>query len=290
MEDRMATQKAQEANDPCPTSPLAGEPDREPAVILDSVTVEIDDHVALSGVDLEIRKGVTTAVMGLSGSGKSTLLKVAAGLTPPSAGRVTLLGQTIRGMSDRELLELRRHAGFVFQEGALWQNMSIYRNLEVPLEHLEPALSRNERRERIERSLGRFRYQRGLSRRPSILSAGEAKIISFVRSTITAPELLFLDEPTTFVDRSNQSRMIEQMRKLKRSGMTLIIVTHNARVASQLADRVVVLTDGEVIAHGTMKEVGSLDDERVDEVLQEVLGDAVTHDEDLLSLLGSTEP
>ncbi len=260
-----------------------------PVVQMESVTVEFDDYLAISEVSLEIRPNVTTLVMGLSGSGKSTLLKVAAGLIPPSFGRVTILGHAMRGMSDRELLELRRSAGFVFQEAALWQNMNIYRNLEVPLEHQLPQLGREERRKRIQSTLSKFRFPRDLSLRPSVLSSGEAKIISFVRSTITGPSLLFLDEPTSFVDRSNQARILERMRTLKREGTTLVIVTHNPKVAAQLADRVVVLAEGEVIAHGTMDEVSASDDERVHEVLEEVLGDAVTYDEDLLSLLASTE-
>lgn len=262
----------------------------EPAAVLESVTVEFEDYVAVSDVSIEIPLGPTTAIMGLSGSGKSTLLKVSAGLVPPGAGRVKILGHYMRGMSDRQLTALRRRAGFVFQEGALWQNMNIYRNLEVPLEHQQPQLTRGERKERIDRALGNFRFPRDLSLRPSVLSAGEAKIISFLRSTITDPQLLFLDEPTTFIDRSNQNRMLERLRRLKHAGTTLIIVTHNPTVAAQLADRVIVMYDSQVIAHGTMSEVSGLEDERVHEVLQEVLGDAITYDEDLLSLLGSTEP
>lgn len=265
------------------------DPAANPAVKVESVTVEFDEYVAISDVSLQIESHATTAIMGLSGSGKSTLLKAAAGLIPPSRGRVTILGHTMRGMSDRELLELRRSAGFVFQEAALWQNMNIYRNLEVPLEHQMPDLNRAERRERIEKSLSGFRFPRDLSLRPAVLSAGEAKIISFVRSTITRPKLLFLDEPTTFIDRSNQTRIVNRMRDLKREGTTLVIVTHNSRIASHLADRVIVLAGGEVVAHGTMSEVSRQEDDRVSEVLEEVLGDAVSYDEDLLSLLASTE-
>ncbi len=260
-----------------------------PAVQLESVTVEFDDYVAISDVSLEIRRNATTAIMGLSGSGKSTLLKVAAGLIPPSHGRVTILGHAMRGMSDRELLDLRRSAGFVFQEAALWQNMSIYRNLEVPLEHQMPELTRGERQERIQKELSGFRFPRNLSLRPAVLSAGEAKMISFVRSTITRPGLLFLDEPTSFVDRSNQARILTRMRTLKREGTTLVIVTHNAKVAAQLADRVIVMADGEVAANGTMTKVSGYEDERVVEALEEVLGNAMSYDEDLLSLLASTE-
>ncbi|MFW6368855.1 MAG: ABC transporter ATP-binding protein [Spirochaetota bacterium] len=262
----------------------------EPASVLESVTVEFDDYVAISEVSLEIPLGPATAIMGLSGSGKSTLLKVAAGLIPPGAGRVRILGHYMRGMSDRQLTALRRRVGFVFQEGALWQNMSIYRNLEVPLEHQKPELTHGQRKERIERALGGFRFPRSLSLRPSVLSAGEAKIISFVRSTITDPQLLFLDEPTTFIDRSNQNRIFDRLRTLKRAGTTLVMVTHNPTVAAQLADRVIVMYDSQVIAHDTMSKVSALEDERVHEVLEEVLGDAVTYDEDLLSLLGAAEP
>ena len=267
----------------------AQEQPADPAVQVESVTVEFDDYVAISDVSLEIQPNVTTAIMGLSGSGKSTLLKAAAGLIPPSHGRVTILGHSMRGMSDRQLLELRRRAGFVFQEAALWQNMNIYRNLEVPLEHQMPDLSRAERSERIQKSLSGFRFPRDLALRPAVLSAGEAKIISFVRSTITRPKLLFLDEPTTFVDRSNQTRILTRMRTLKREGTTLVIVTHNPKIASHLADRVIVMAEGKAVAHGTMSEVSRHDDQRVSEVLEEVLGDAVSYDEDLLSLLASTE-
>ncbi len=261
-----------------------------PAVELESVTVEFDDFIPVADASAAIERGKTTAIMGLSGSGKSTLLKVAAGLIPAAAGRVTILGVPIRPMSDGEMIELRRQVGFVFQEGALWQNMSIYRNIELPLEHQEPELTRQQRRDRIAAALAGFRFARDLSLRPSILSSGEAKVISFVRATVTKPELIFLDEPTTFVDRSNQTRMVERLRALKRDGRTLVIVTHNSKIAAQLADRVLVMADGAILGHGTLQQVAATDDERVREVLHEVLGDAIAYDEDLLSLLGSAEP
>ncbi len=261
-----------------------------PAVELEAVTVEFDDFTPVVDASAAIERGKTTAIMGLSGSGKSTLLKAAAGLIPAAAGRVTILGVQVRPMSDGDMLELRRQVGFVFQEGALWQNMSIYRNIELPLEHQEPELTRQQRRDRIAAALAGFRFARDLSLRPAILSSGEAKVISFVRATVTRPEVIFLDEPTTFVDRSNRARMVERLRALKRDERTLIIVTHNSKIAAQLADRVLVMADGTILEHGTLQEVAATDDERVREVLHEVLGDAIAYDEDLLSLLGSAEP
>jgi ABC-type transporter Mla maintaining outer membrane lipid asymmetry ATPase subunit MlaF len=223
--------------------------------------------------------------MGPSGSGKSTLLKAAAGLIVPDAGTVEILGVDPDRASDSELEALRKRNGFVFQDGALWQNMTLYQNLALPVQYHSPAIDAKTLRARIDGLVRELSISASLALRPSQVSAGERKLISFARAVVNEPELVFMDEPTTSVDTERIELLIRKLRDLKEHRQTIIAVTHNARIASQLADHVVVLKEGRILRFGSLKEVSRSGDPEVERILTDVLSETATYDGDILELL-----
>ena len=256
-----------------------------PACAITDVSVAFEDETVLDGVSVAFPAHACTVIMGPSGSGKSTLLKAAAGLAVPERGSVDILGVDPARASDRELETLRSRNGFVFQDGALWQNMTLYGNLALPLQYHRPDLGSGAVRERVMQLARELRATTRLDLRPSQVSAGERKVVSFARAIITDPELLYMDEPTTSVDTERVDLLIRKLRELKERKVTIVSVTHNARIASQIADYVVVMQEGRILRFGSLKEVSRSGDPEVERILTDVLSETATYDGDILALL-----
>ncbi len=260
-----------------------------PLIALRGVTISTGGYDALKEVTVSFPQGTSTVIMGPSGCGKSTLLKVAAGLIPPDRGTVLHRGEDIYGLSAKPLAALRAASGFVFQDAALWENKSIFENLALPLQVRSGRMGRAELERRVVRALEKGGLVDSASLRPAQLSAGERKIISFQRALMNEPSLLFLDEPTLSVDGAAAETMDQMIRELKARGCSIVAVTHDPRLASTLADRMLVLGAGEVTADGSFDEVKSNPDPRVRAALVRVLGEIASYDTDLLDLLGGRE-
>jgi phospholipid/cholesterol/gamma-HCH transport system ATP-binding protein len=254
-------------------------------VTLEDIRLTLGDFEALRGVTVGFEEGKSTVIMGPSGCGKSTLLKVAAGLIPPDRGKVCFRGRDIYQISERALMEMRRQNGFVFQDGALWENKTLFENLALPLQVHFPDLKTVDRNRRVIRALERVGMEESASARPAALSGGEKKIASFLRALIAEPVLLFMDEPTLSVDYAMTERINQIIRDQKGRGSTIIAVTHDAQLTTTLADRLVVMDAGQVIACGDFDEVKRSRHARVRAILSEVLKDIATYDTDLLDLL-----
>lgn len=257
----------------------------QPIVALDDVHLTLGGFEALKGVSLDFADGKSTVIMGPSGCGKSTLLKVAAGLTPPDAGRVRFRGKDVFQMSERALLDMRKRSGFVFQDGALWENKTLFENLALPLQVHFTDVPPAERGRRVVRALERAGLEESASERPAALSGGERKIASFLRALMTEPEVLFMDEPTLSIDHAMTERIHQIIHDLRARGRTIIAVTHDAQLTSTLADCLVVMDAGQVIASGDFDEVKRSRNPRVRTILSEVLKDIASYDTDLLQLL-----
>ena len=255
------------------------------AISLVDVRLTLGDYEALRGVNVAFAEGRSTVIMGPSGCGKSTLLKVAAGLIPPDSGKVLLRGQDIFLLSERGIRELRKSNGFVFQDGALWENKTLFENLALPLEVHFPALSHTDVTKRVARALERVGLEESAGQRPAALSGGERKIASFLRALITEPTLVFLDEPTLSIDFSMTERITRMIHDLKARGSTIIAVTHDPQLTATLADRLVVMDAGKVLVTGEFDEVKRTHDVRVRAILSQVLGEIASYDTDLLELL-----
>lgn len=255
------------------------------ACCLRNVTVEFESERILDDANLLFPAGECTVIMGGTGSGKSTLLKSAAGLIVPDRGQVTILGVDAVRSSDREIEALRKKIGFVFQDAALWQNMSLQQNLEFPMRFHHPELAADQMKQKIDRLVGEVQATRRLDLRPAQVSAGERKLISFLRALVNEPGLLFLDEPTASVDSERVDLMIRLLREVKVRGATIVAVTHNPKLVSQLADNIVIQKQGVLLAADTLQRISRSSDPEIERVLTDVLSESATYDGDILDLL-----
>jgi len=197
---------------------------------------------AVDGVDLDVAPGETVAIMGPSGCGKSTLLHLLGGLERPSAGAIELAGQPVSDRSERALAHLRRTAiGFVFQGFYLMDELTAIENVELPglLAGRSPKAARTRARELLE--------QVGLADRtgflPSALSGGQRQRVAIARALINRPMIVLADEPTGNLDSTATVEVLRLFESLHESGQTLVIVTHDQRVAAT-ADRLISMRDG----------------------------------------------
>ena len=197
---------------------------------------------AVDGIDLDVIRGETVAVMGPSGCGKSTLLQLLGGLDRPSAGELWLAGQRIDEMSERALAQLRRSdVGFVFQAFQLMDELTVLENVELPalLAGRSPRAARHRATELLE--------QVGLTQRtahlPTALSGGQRQRVAIARALVNEPVIVFADEPTGNLDSLATTELLRLFDTLHISGQTLVIVTHDERVAAT-ADRLISMRDG----------------------------------------------
>jgi ABC-type transporter Mla maintaining outer membrane lipid asymmetry ATPase subunit MlaF len=255
-------------------------------ITLEDVGLTIEDATILEGVNAEVPRNATTFIMGPSGSGKSMLLKCAAGIIPCDTGKVRFEGKALARMREKEVREMRQNHGFVFQDAALWQNITVYQNLALPLQYHHPELSETEVRRRIQALVDLTRFSEDLSLRPASLSLGERKIASFIRALVLNPDVIFMDEPSTSLDAEAVERISEVIQRLKQEERTMLISSHNARLASRFADYVIVIDRGRVLAFDSMENIVKTESQRVRRILAEVLNISSSYDTDILELLG----
>lgn len=257
----------------------------EALIELQTVTVQAQEHISLDSVSVVLPDNRSTVIMGPSGSGKSMLLKVAAAIIPPDSGRVLLHGKNLQRLTQKELLEFRRTSGFMFQDAALWANKTIFENLALPIQFHFPNRRPEEIERRIRRLLLPMNLLDSLNLRPAALSEGEQKIVSFLRAIVLDPVILFLDEPTPSIDHQLLEKMLGMIRGLKDKGCTIIAVTHDAHLASMIANHLVILKDGHVLEAAGISEVRRSANREVIEILTQVLSEAAAYDTDILDLL-----
>lgn len=206
---------------------------------------------AVDGVDLEVGRGETLCVLGGSGCGKSVMLKCIAGLLHPSAGSIRIDGEEIVGLDERELVRVRRKIGFVFQNSALFDSLTVFENVALPIrEHrkVEEAEIARIVRDRLA-IVGLDGTQEKL---PGELSGGMRKRVALARAVAADPAIVLYDEPTTGLDPANARRIDLLIRELQRRlGVTGIVVTHDISSAFTVADRMALMADGVIRAQGS---------------------------------------
>ncbi|GAB2445831.1 ABC transporter ATP-binding protein [Streptosporangium sandarakinum] len=208
---------------------------------------------AVRGVDLKVEAGEFVAIMGPSGSGKSTLVHMLGGLDARTSGEIWLDGSRVDTLSESAWALLRRRKiGFVFQFFNLVANMTVADNVELPA--LLAGASPREARERREYLLGELGLADRADAAPAQLAGGEQQRVALARALANRPSLLLADEPTGNLDSRNTRDVLRLLGEVHRDGQTIILVTHDARVAS-LADRVVSLLDGQIVDDGAVGPV-----------------------------------
>lgn len=194
----------------------------------EEVTVRFEGETALDRVSFEIRQGESRIILGAAGSGKTVLLKCAIGLIRPDSGRVYLFGEDIARRKESELFEIRSRAGILFQEGGLFDSLTIEENVGYPLENQKNlAFPPEERRERIEEALRMVELEHTLEKFPSELSGGMRRRVGIARANVTEPELVLYDSPTAGLDPITANTimaLIIKERDLRQA--TTVMVTH----------------------------------------------------------------
>ena len=197
---------------------------------------------ALRGVSIEVRAGEYVAIAGPSGSGKSTLLQLIGGIDTPSAGVVEILGTRLDTLPDRELTRLRlTRLGFVFQRFHLLPVLTALENVELPM--AEAGVAKQDRRSRALELLAYVGLEHRATHRATQLSGGEMQRVAIARALANRPVLLLADEPTGELDAATGDEILALLRRLNRDGTTLVVVTHDERLAAQ-ASRIVHMLDG----------------------------------------------
>lgn len=215
--------------------PAKGRPGDEPVVVFEDVRLAFDDNVVLDGISFKLYPGFTKIFIGASGSGKSTVLKLILGLLAPDSGRITVHGQRIDGMTENELFAVRDHTGMVFQEGALFDSLTVGENVGFKL-YEETDMPLADVRTRVEEVLGFVELGPYIDRKPSELSGGQRRRVAIARAMAFKPKLLLYDEPTTGLDPITALTVDAEIIKLRDlEGVTSVLVTHQLRDAFYIA-------------------------------------------------------
>ncbi|MBL9042618.1 MAG: ABC transporter ATP-binding protein [Myxococcales bacterium] len=236
-----------ESNQPAVPDPRAASevPSGEtPCIVVTGLRKRFSDGEVLRGIDLVIRRGELVGFTGRSGSGKSTLLHILGGLDRGYEGKVSLLGQDLATLSDRALANLRnRHIGFVFQAFHLLTHLSCLDNVLLPNAFAQEPLGRMQAEERAMAALTRVGLADRRHSRPSELSGGQKQRVAIARALLFQPEVLLCDEPTGNLDDFTGQQIIDLFVELNRDGLTMVLVTHEPRVA-QATTRLLSLQNG----------------------------------------------
>ncbi len=214
----------------------------------------------LDGVDLDVRQGETMVVMGRSGTGKSVLLKHIIGLMTPDAGTIEIDDLDIANLPDRELNEVRRHFGMLFQGAALFDSLTVGENVALPLrEHTR--MKEGEVRARVAERLEWVGLKGVEEVKPASLSGGMKKRVGLARAIVMDPKYVLYDEPTTGLDPIMADVIDQLIRSLqRRMGVTSVVVTHDMQSAFKVADRIALLNEGRVVFLGSVEDVRTTKD------------------------------
>lgn len=220
-------------------------------------------QIVLNGIDLEVALGETLSVLGRSGTGKSVLLKIIIGLQQPDSGSIRIQGREITGLSREQLNETRKKIGFLFQNSALYDSLTVEQNVAFPLER-HSKMPDAERKERVRELLSSVGMEEDLDKLPAQISGGMQKRASLARALALSPDILLFDEPTAGLDPITASEIDELIIKIRKDrGITSIVVTHDLPSARTVSDRLALMRNGQILIQGSFKELQESKDDFV---------------------------
>jgi len=222
------------------------------------------ENIVLSGVNLTVKKGENLVMLGKSGSGKSISIKCLVGLVNADKGDLEVFGKKISTLNYKELNEIRLRIGFLFQNSALYDSMTVRENLLFPLKRHSKKATNEELETVIRNELKSVGLEEAIDKMPSELSGGMRKRIGLARTLILKPELMLYDEPTTGLDTITSREISELILAIQQKNQTTsIIITHDMACAKLTSDRIVILKDGVIHTEGKYKELEKSEDEWV---------------------------
>lgn len=242
-------------------------PETEPVVEVTDLFRKFGNRIVIDGISLKVQRGETLVIMGGSGCGKSTLLRHIIGVMKPTAGSVKIFGDEITTMNDREIDEIRRRFGMLFQSGALLASLTVGENVALPLlQHTD--LSAEEIQEVVAQKLQTVGLNGFENLKPAEISGGMRKRVGLARALALDPELLFSDEPTSGLDPIMTAVVDRLTLELTQgAGMTAVVVTHDMTSAFRIATRMIMLGRGKIIAQGTPDEIRTSPDPEVQQFI-----------------------
>lgn len=240
-------------------TPADGRSEADPIIELRGLRKAFRGQPVLQGVDLAIPSGRALVVMGPSGCGKSVMLKHLVGLLRPDAGEIRFHGERIDELNERELVPIRRRIGFLFQQAALFDSLTVRENVAFPLR--ETGQAGPDLEDRVRTTLARVGLEDALDRMPAELSGGMRKRVGLARAIVLEPEVVLYDEPTTGLDPIRANVINDLIVRLQADlAITSVVVTHDLDSAFQVADRMVLLHEGKVRIEGSPDELRTSDD------------------------------
>ncbi len=233
-------------------------------IAIENLHKSFGTNAILKGINLKLNKGENLVILGRSGSGKSVTIKCIVGLVKSDKGSLKISGQEITNLKYEELNSLRVRIGFMFQNGALYDSMSVRQNLKFTLKHHTSDLSEEEIESKIIEALESVGLEESIDKMPAELSGGMQKRIALARALIIKPEIILYDEPTSGLDtitsREISELILDVQKKFKTSS---IIITHDMACAKITGNRILILKEGEITAEGTYAELEKSKDEWV---------------------------
>jgi len=238
--------------------------DRSEALIrIADLQKALGEQKVRKGISLQVRRGETVAVLGRSGGGKSVLLKLIIGLQTPDAGSIQVAGKEITKLDENQLNDVRKRIGFLFQQAALYDSLTVEDNVAFPLTR-HTKMSSAERNNRVHELLADVGMDRDLGKMPSEISGGMQKRVGLARALALDPEVLLFDEPTAGLDPITAAEIGDLIVNLKRKRkMSAIVVTHDVHGANAYSDRIVLLHEGNIAAEGSFDDLQGTQDEFV---------------------------
>ncbi len=227
----------------------------EQPVVVKGLRKAFGEQQVLKGIDLSVNRGEILAVLGKSGTGKSVLLKLLIGLQKADAGSIVIRGQDTTHLEMDQLNEMRLKIGFLFQEGALYDSLTIAENVAFPLRR-HTKMPDSERNEKVRALLLSVGLDKDLEKMPSDISGGMRKRVGLARALALDPEIVLFDEPTAGLDpitASDIGRLIQKLRQER--NVTSIVVTHDMHAAHHFSDRIVMLKEGNILISGTFEDL-----------------------------------
>ncbi len=236
----------------------------EPIIKITNLVKSFGDNKVLKGVSLSVNEGENLVILGLSGSGKSVTIKCLVGLVPVDEGEIIVFGTDITKLDNNALNQIRVRLGFMFQNGALYDSMSVRQNLAFTLKHHSKEISSDEVDKNITDALENVGLLDAIDKMPSELSGGMRKRIGMARTLIIKPEIILYDEPTSGLDTITAREISELILSVQEKYKTTsIIITHDMACAKMTGNRIMILKDGKIHAEGNYDDLAKSEDKWV---------------------------
>ncbi|MBS1958639.1 MAG: ATP-binding cassette domain-containing protein [Bdellovibrionales bacterium] len=229
------------------------------ALSVQNIHKSFGDKVVHRGVSFELHENEILGLFGGSGSGKSVILRSIIGLEHPDQGKIMFEGQDLTQLTERQLFEVRTHISYVFQNGALFDSLTVEDNLAYPL-RAHAVLTESEIREKVQEMLQLVDMPKASKLLPAELSGGMQKRAGLARAIILQPRIVLFDEPTAGLDPVNTQRLLKNILDFKKRGMTGIFVTHDIPSAFEICDRIAILNEGKIDRVMTVDEMKKSND------------------------------